>query len=123
MTDQDLEEEEEGGRMVRAYAVTGGRTRSGAEDLPLEALVVTTPEGRQCIPSLAFERRAIAELCAEVRSVAEVASLVGVPLGVARVLVSDLAALDLVAVHQVGAPDDRPDIDLLERVLNGIRAL
>lgn len=121
MTDEDLVDE--GGRMVRAYAVTGGRTRSGAEDLPLEALVVTTPEGHQCTASLAFERRAIAELCADVRSVAEVASLVGVPLGVARVLVSDLAALDLVAVHQAGAPDDRPDIDLLERVLNGIRAL
>lgn len=111
------------GRMVRSYAVTGGRTRSGAEDLPLEALVATTPTGRARADQLAFEKRAIADLCHGPMSIAEVASHLSIPLGVARVLVSDMSEQDLVAVHQAGGADDRPDIELLERVLNGIRAL
>jgi hypothetical protein len=116
--------EEPRGRMVRAYAVTGGRTRSGADDLPLEALVATTPRGRAKRRELTFELRSISELCTQPMSVAEVASHLSVPLGVARVLVTDMSEQGLVAVHKAaGGADDRPDIELLERVLNGIRAL
>lgn len=43
-----------------------------------------------------------------------------IPLGVTRVLLSDLITLNLVAVHEPGA---QPNLALLERVLSGLRRL
>lgn len=106
--------------MVRPYALTGGRVRSDA-DLPLETLVVTTAQGLNAT-RLTMERRAIAEMCSSPVAVAEVAARVGVPLGVARVLVGDMTAEGLVQVYRP-AEVDRPDLLLLERVLDGLQAL
>jgi hypothetical protein len=108
-------------RLVRPYALTGGRTRSGAADLPIESLVVTSAKGRSAGPRLQLERKAIAELCLDPISVAEVSVHLGVPLGVARVLVTDMSEQGLVDVHQGRA--ERPNQALLERVLHGIRDL
>ena len=113
---------ERSSRMVRPYTLTGGRTRSAAAEFPIETLVVTSPEGIRRIPTLSHESRRIAELCHEPISVAEVAARIGVPLGVARVLVGDLSAEGVVDVHRPNG-GDRTDLKLLERVLGGIRAL
>jgi hypothetical protein len=114
--------ERDSGPMVRPYALVGGRTRSQALDLPIETLVLATP--RAATASLAWERRAIADLCAVPISVAEVSARLQIPLGVARVLVSDMAGEGWVEVHRPNVThDDRPGLDLLERVLNGIRSL
>ena len=110
------------GRLVRPYALTGGRTRSIDHDFPLETLVMTTEAGVARERQLVGEQRAIARLCISAVSVIEVAARIGVPLGVARVLVGDMAADGLVAVHRPRS-SDRPDLQLLERVLGGIRAL
>lgn len=108
------------GRLLRPYAITGGRAR-GSSHLALEALVVTTVDdtGRA---RLVLERRTVADLAVTPISVAEISAHLQVPLGVARVLVSDMSDEGLVRVHQPRA-EGRPDIALLERVLNGIRAL
>ena len=45
------------------------------------------------------------------------------PLGVARVLIDDMAMEGLVRVHQIDHAQGRPDINLLERVLSGLRKL
>ncbi|HMK10676.1 MAG TPA: DUF742 domain-containing protein [Acidimicrobiales bacterium] len=112
------------GRLVRPYAMTGGRTRSTGAEIPLEALVIVTNEGRQRGPGLAWEQRAIAELCASALSVAEVSAHLKVPLGVARVLVGDMAAEGLVEMSGASGNEQAPnDLNLLERVLNGLRAL
>ena len=111
-----------GSRLVRPYTLTGGRTRSEAADFPIETLVVTTADGTRRIGELAHEQRRIAQLCGEPISVAEVAARIGVPLGVARVLVGDLSADGVVDVHRPNG-GDRTDLKLLERVLGGIRAL
>jgi hypothetical protein len=110
---------------VRPYAVTGGRTRpsrAGGE-LELEALVSTTSRGEASVGVLALERRTIAELCRDILSVAEVSARLEVPLGVARVLIGDMAEEGLVAVHRPTSPSDRPDLALLERVLYGLREI
>lgn len=109
------------GRLVRPYAITGGRTRSRSVDLAMEALVVTSAEP-PARDRLLMERRRIAELAETPISVAEISAHLQVPLGVARVLVGDMADEGLVRVHQPQT-NGRPDIVLLERVLNGIRAL
>ncbi|MDQ6874864.1 MAG: DUF742 domain-containing protein [Actinomycetota bacterium] len=109
------------GPFVRPYAITGGRTRS-RHSFPLEALVLTTVQGEQSTLAPTPEARTICELCRSVRSVAEVGALVGVPLGVARVLIGDLMEHGLVMVSET-VDDSGPDTGLLEKVLSGLRRL
>ncbi len=109
--------------VVRPYTWTGGRTRP-VQDLALETLVFTSDEGRDVTAICSAEHAAIAELCTEVRSVAEVAALLALPLGVARVLLADMIDTGLVNVHRntLGL-DSAPDLSLLERVLAGLHRL
>jgi hypothetical protein len=107
---------------VRPYAVTGGRTRPRYQ-LAIEALVSTSGYGQQHSTGLIPEYQSICTLCRDLRSVAEIASYLGVPLGVARVLVGDMAEEGLVRVHQPGNEEGQPSRALLERVLSGLRKL
>jgi hypothetical protein len=107
-------------RRVRPYAMTGGRTRPTHDDLEIEALVSTTSVGEQT-PKLTVEQRAIAALCHDLLSIAEVSAQLHLPLGVIRVLVGDMADERLVIVYRPAHAGDRPDLALLERVLHGLR--
>jgi Protein of unknown function (DUF742) len=107
-----------GRRRVRPYAMTGGRTRP-TDDLEIEALVSTTAIGEQT-PRLTVEQRAIAALCHDILSIAEISARLHLPLGVIRVLVGDMADEHLVLVHRPARAGDRPDLALLERVLYGL---
>lgn len=114
---------EPGSSAVRPYAWTGGRTRSGYH-LEIETLVSTSAKGLEHLDMLQYEHRSVAELCEHARSVAEVAALLAVPLGVAKVLLGDMAGLGLVAVHQtVSGNGEAPDLAVMERVLSGLRRL
>ena len=112
-----------GAAAVRPYAWTRGRTKSGLE-LAIEALVSTSQRGREQMAMLQVEHRAVAELCEQTRSVAEVAALLKLPLGVARVLLGDMAGIGVVTVHQTASSTGIvPDLALMERVLSGLRRL
>lgn len=112
-----------GGRVVPNYAVTRGRTRAVGRELPVEALVTATEHGRAQLSALQPEYRTIIEACGEPQSLVEIGSILGVPVGVARVLVSDLANADHLAVHlPLVGEDGRPRRELLERLLDGLRA-
>ncbi|WP_300018185.1 DUF742 domain-containing protein [Pseudonocardia sp.] len=112
-----------GASAVRPYAWTRGRTKSGL-DLAIETLVSTSQRGRDQMGLLQVEHRAVAELCEQTRSVAEVAALLSLPLGVARVLLGDMAGLGVVTVHQTASSAGNvPDLALMERVLSGLRRL
>jgi len=114
---------ESGASAVRPYAWTRGRTKSGL-DLAIEALVSTSQRAKDQMGLLQLEHRAVAELCEQTRSVAEVAALLSIPLGVARVVVGDMVGLNLVTVHQTASSTgDEPDLALMERVLSGLRRL
>ncbi|WP_424211606.1 DUF742 domain-containing protein [Streptomyces sp. BI20] len=110
--------------LVRPYAMTGGRTRPRYQ-LAIEALVSTTADPALLQGQLPEHQR-ICRLCQEIKSVAEISALLSIPLGVARILVADLAEAGLVAIHQPGGDDSaggQPDVTLLERVLSGLRKL
>jgi uncharacterized protein DUF742 len=111
--------------LVRPYAMTGGRTRPRYQ-LAIEALVHTSAEPARLQGQLPEHQR-ICRLCYEIKSVAEISALLTIPLGVARILVADLAEAGLVAIHQPGGGDSnsdgQPDVTLLERVLSGLRKL
>jgi len=102
-------------RRVRPSAMTGGRTRPTHDALEIETLVCTTSVGEQT-PKLTVEQRAIAALCHDLLSIAEVSAHLHLPLGVVRILVGDMADEQLVMVHRP-THGDRPDLALLERVL------
>jgi hypothetical protein len=116
------------GSLVRPYAVTRGRTRPQLE-IALEALVETTARGRSGQFLGGREQQTIVDLCGggRLQSLAEIAARMEVPLGVARVLVADMAADGLLAVHEpTGFAEDVDDsvgTELLERVLSGLRRL
>jgi hypothetical protein len=109
--------------VVRPYTWTGGRT-SPVLDLAVETLVSTSEHGRDMAALTSEEHRAVAQLCRGPRSVAEVAALLSLPLGVARVLLADMADLGLVVVHRTASSSgDTPELALMERVLSGLRRL
>lgn len=115
---------------VRPYSLTGGRTRFG-HVLLVETFVAALdgPEERRELTSGGWgdrvmpEMRAIVELCRRMRSVAEISALLKMPLGVVRVLLSDLADQGKIRVYGTGHGPGRPDRALLERVLGGLRRL
>ncbi|KIR66755.1 DUF742 domain-containing protein [Micromonospora harpali] len=124
-----MDRDEPTGALVRPYAVTRGRTRPRL-DIALEALVETTVRGRAAAGSnggQGREHQYIAALCdGRVQSLAEIAARMQLPLGVARVLIADMATDGLVAVHEPTILDDSDDAvgtELLERVLSGLRRL
>ncbi len=114
---------------MRPYAVTGGRVRAAGNDLPLEALVEMMPAAATS-RGLPPEKRAILQHAAHTYvSVAELSALLRLPLGVVRVLVTDLADEGLVAIHSSTpvsvhtGQSPALSLSVLESVLNGIAAL
>ena len=109
---------------VRPYALTGGRTRSAVE-LPIETIVRSTLRGLSMAAQLTLERKRIVTMCTVPLSIAEISAHLHIPLGVARVLVGDMSAEDLLETNHLtfARVGDRPDIKLLERVLDGLQAL
>jgi hypothetical protein len=118
----DREPEGETASMVRAYAWTGGRTKSDYQ-FEIETLVSTSYRAYDVLPTLQVEYQAVASLCHEPKSVAEVAALLTLPLGVMKVLLGDMARLGLIDVHRTGSGGDVPDLELFQRVLAGLRRL
>ena len=121
---QQFPAEEESGstRLVRPYTVTGGRTQPRYK-LALEALVSATVYEPRDLSVLAPECQAILQFCHDWRSVAEISAVLRMPLGVARILVADMSADGLVRIHQRDDSEGRPDLNLLERVLSGLRKI
>lgn len=109
---------------VRPYVATRGRTRP-EQEIALESLVSTTSRAGEVGYDPEPERARILRICTEPRSVAEVAALIGTPLGVARVLVADLEAEGLVQVSdsRAGGREPAQDRSILQRVRDGLRDL
>lgn len=118
------DELDEADEEVRAYLVTGGRTGGGAAGIAMETTAVVTALGAQTVAarSLPFELGDVLAVCTEARSVAEVAALVGVPLGVAQVLVGDLVGRELLITTST-AKSLAFDVSFIERLINGVAAL
>jgi len=123
------ERDEPTGALVRPYAVTRGRTRPKL-DIAIEALIETTVRGRAANTrpggGHGQEQQYISTLCdGRLQSLAEISARMQLPLGVARVIVADMAADGLVAVYEPTSLDENDAVgtELLERVLSGLRRL
>lgn len=105
---------------VRPYVLTRGRTRTG-RPLLVHTLVSAPAYDAAFAARLPPEaRRLYSRANTHAESVAELSAHCGVPLGVTRVLLADLAAHDrvMIAPQPGSSPYDR---DLLERVIDGLR--
>jgi hypothetical protein len=111
-------------RVVPIYAFTGGRTCAAGQDLPLEAVVTATGLSLASGGVLQMESRAIVEMCARPKSLAEIGAALRVPVGVARVLVGDLANGGYLEVHlpRTADGDGGPGHAILGRLLDGLRS-
>jgi hypothetical protein len=107
---------------VRPYLLTSGRAQPVDESLEIEAQVATSSQGATSPSSLTFEHRDIVELCRTTMSVAEIAALLRLHIGVARVLVADLAALGYVVVRRPAEALGQ-DLGVIERVIRGLESI
>ena len=110
---------ERAARLVRPYTITAGRTQANV-DLPMEATLRRLPAGD--VSTLSPAARQILDAC-DTRSVAEVSATESMPLGVVRVLLSDLVEQGLVQVQATLTDSSSIDerIELIERTLRGLR--
>ncbi|MEU2421373.1 DUF742 domain-containing protein [Streptomyces sp. NPDC007851] len=118
----------EAGPLVRPYAMTGGRTRSGPTGVRFDLIALVTLDpgaaGADGDTTLGPEHRSLVDLCrTETQSVAELAAGADLPVGVVRVLLGDLLELGRVTVSRPVPPAQLPDERILREVIAGLRAL
>ncbi|MEV0220796.1 DUF742 domain-containing protein [Streptomyces sp. NPDC050704] len=116
------------GPLVRPYAMTGGRTKSGPSGVRFDLIaLVSLDTGAPDVgddTSLGPEHRALIELCRlETQSVAELGADADLPVGVVRVLLGDLLERGCVTVSRPVPPAQLPDERILREVIEGLRAL
>lgn len=108
------------GRLIRPYAMTGGRTIT-ATDIGLETQIQATPRETEHVDSYRWETAKVVELVQTPMALIEVAARMEIPIGVARVLVADLLIDGAIVLHEPAATKNFTS--LLERVLDGVRNL
>lgn len=121
MDDEPAWWDHEAGPVVRPYMVTGGRVEPGEADFGLITYVVATAS--LAVPTASPEHQAILALAQEPCAVAEIASRIDLPLGVVRVLLSDLLAEGMISRYDPPPTDNLPNVDTLQAVIHGLRAL
>ena len=122
-SDDDRWMDWDAGPVARPYTVTGGRTGPRGERY-FDLINVVARSGR---PAETFlfspERSRILELCRGPVTVADLVSVIGLPLGVVRVLLDDLVQEDLIEVKTMAPRGRVTDKQLLRQVLDGLHAL
>jgi hypothetical protein len=113
----------EAGPVVRPYAMTQGRVAPSGGGFDLVAFVVATVPRTPLVRHLLPEHHAIVAACWEPVSVVELASRLDLAIGVVRVLLGDLRSAGLVSLYEPPAAGQPHDVDVLEAVVNGLRAL
>ena len=114
----------ESGRHLRPYAITGGRTRHSRHTFTLITLVAARSVHGFEHEHLEPESNQILELCrTRAVAIAEIAAHLDLPVSVVKILCGDLLNASLILVQAPPGQEDRPSVELIERVMNGIRRL
>jgi uncharacterized protein DUF742 len=108
----------------RLYTVTRGRSRADDPDLDIVTLIVAAAE-----PSVGMqsEHVKILDLCHAPIAVVEISAVLGLPVGVVKILVSDLLRDNKVTARHPSssarARTQLPDAAILKKVLVGLHNL
>jgi hypothetical protein len=107
--------------LVRPYVITNGRELPRGDEFELVTLV-TVADGHRRQTQLDPERQALLELCSGgYLSVAEIAGHIGQPIGVIRVLLSELSDLGCILTRQPVPAAQLTDVQVLQEVLDGLQ--
>lgn len=106
----------------RLYTVTGGRSRAEGADLDLVTLIVSEAGPA---PGMQSEHAKILRICRNPTAVVEVASVLGLPVGVVKILLSDLLHEGWVSARHPSSAGgaQTSDAELLKKVLVGLKNL
>ena len=116
----DSDADDQTGRLIRPYAITGGRTVTATE-IGLEAQIQASTRASEHLGVYRWEAAQVVELVQSPMALVEIAARLEIPIGVARVLVADLIDDGAVVLH---VPEKTQHYaSLLERVLDGVRNL
>lgn len=110
------------GPVVRPYALTGGRTRPIGEVIDLLALVTSIDLDPLNDLFLEPEYLEVMRQCREPKPVADLASDLDLPLGVVRILLSDMRERGLIAIRPP-ARSRLTDPQVLKDVADALRRL
>jgi hypothetical protein len=113
--------DDDAGRLVRPYTVSGGRTRPTTH-FDLMTMVVTT--GTLPLGDLEAYHARVLRLCARPTTVAEISAHMSMPAAVVKVLLSDLVDNGAITTRAFAPPikgSDAVDLEFLEAVMNGLR--
>ncbi|MEU5339521.1 MULTISPECIES: DUF742 domain-containing protein [unclassified Streptomyces] len=107
----------------RLYTVTQGRSRS-TPGTPFDLVTLVVAECA-AVPGMQSEHAAILRLAERPTAVAEVAAELRLPISITKILLSDLLAEGRVSARHPRRAEiaGRPDPDILEQVLVGLRNL
>ncbi|MFB4320450.1 DUF742 domain-containing protein [Actinomadura sp. 21ATH] len=106
--------------LVRPHVVTGGRAHPSRNVFDLVTLVVAVSDR---LTGLSPEQRAIVALCrGGALSVVEIAGHLRLPVGVTRVLLSDLMDSGHVTTRAAAQAARPTRTEILQEVLDGLRA-
>ena len=114
--------DQDAGPVVRPYALTGGRTRPAGERFDLLALVCAVRGTGHDLSQLGPEQLTVLRSCRVPTPAADLASDLDLPLGVVRILISDLRERGLVTIHRA-APAGLADVNILKEVADGLRRI
>ncbi|MEW2045546.1 DUF742 domain-containing protein [Streptomyces sp. NBC_00377] len=111
---------DEAGRLVRPFTLTGGRTRPSRADFTLITTVtaVDPPPAQATRPQPEHGR--ILRLCARPLAVAELAAHLDLPVSVVVIILCDLLEAGLITARPPRSVAGTPDLDLLEKVRDGL---
>jgi len=114
--------DQDAGPVVRPYALTGGLTRPSGQRFDLLDMVGVVRRAAQEMPQLPPEQAEVLQRCQIPAPLVDLATDLDLPVGVIRILVSDLRERGLVTIHRA-QPAGVGDLKILQEVVDGLRRL
>jgi hypothetical protein len=114
--------DQDAGPVVRPYALTGGLTRPSGQRLDLLDLVRAVRRAAWDRPQLSPEQAELLQRCQMPVTLVDLAADLDLPVGVIRILVSDLRERALITIHRP-QPAGFSDLKILQEVVNGLRRI
>ena len=110
------------GPVVRPYALTGGLTRPSGQRFDLLDLVRAVRRAARDLHQLSPEQADLLQRCQMPTTLVDLAADLDLPVGVIRILVSDLRERGLITIHRP-QPAGFSDLKILQEVVNGLRRI
>lgn len=108
-----------GGDLIRPFMATAGRTTSRIEGLKLETLVQRVGSNAE----VRFESAKVYKLCELPISIAELSAHLRIPSGSVKVIVGDLISSGDLKAHRTVDGSSSDDVQLITRLISGVRKL